>query len=68
MHNGVLKINLVHPFIANYIEAYKSRLPLQFIVIAEVLTEAHLYELDLDETTVNSVMRRRDSTLRELAV
>ena len=65
---GCLKINLLHPFIANYNDAYKSKLPVKFIAVTEVLTEAHLYELDLDESIVNSVMRRRDNTLRELSL
>ena len=66
--NGNLKINLLHPYIANYNDAYKSTLPLEFVAITEVLTEAHLYELGLDESIVNNVMRRRDNTLRELSL
>jgi len=65
---GTLKINLLHPFLANYSDKYKSTLPLEFIAVTEVLTEAHLYEIGLDESIVNSVMRRRDSTLRELSL
>ncbi len=66
--DGNLKINLLHPYIANYNDAYKSTLPLQFVAITEVLTEAHLYELGLDESIVNNVMKRRDNTLRELSL
>ncbi|MCK4826840.1 ATP-binding protein [bacterium] len=66
--NGKLKINLLHPYIANYNDAYKSTLPLEFVAITEVLTEAHLYELGLNESIVNNVMRRRDNTLRELSL
>jgi hypothetical protein len=66
--NGKLKINLMHPFIANYNDAYKSQLPIQFFAITEVLTEAHLYELQLDESLINSIMKRRDNTLRELSL
>jgi len=65
---GKLKINLLHPYIANYMDAYKNTLPLQFLAITEVLTEAHLYELGLDESHVNNIMRRRDNTLRELSL
>jgi hypothetical protein len=65
---GIVKINLIHPFIANYADAYKSTLPLEFVAITEVLTEAHLYELGLDESIVNNIVRRRDNTLRELAL
>jgi hypothetical protein len=65
---GLLKVNLLHPYIANYSDTYKNPLPVQFIAITEVLTEAHLYELNLDESTVNDIMRRRDTTLRRLAL
>ena len=68
LESGKLTINLLHPFVANYIDEYKSKLPLQFVAITEVLTEAHLYELGLDEQIVNSIIRRRDNTLRELSL
>ena len=38
------------------------------MVITEVLTESHLYELSLDEGMVNEIIKRRDSTLRQLAL
>jgi len=65
---GKLKINLLHPYIANYSDSYKSTLPVQFLAITEVLTEAHLYELSQDESFVNNIMRRRDNTLRKLSL
>jgi hypothetical protein len=65
---GLVKINLLHPFIANYTDAYKSILPLEFVAITEVLTEAHLYELNLDESIINDIMRSRDNTLRKLSL
>lgn len=65
---GLVKINLLHPFIANYTDAYKSILPLEFVAITEVLTEAHLYELGLEESIINDIMRRRDNTLRKLSL
>lgn len=68
LHSGQLKMNLMHPYIANYNDAYKSRLPLEFMAVTEVLTEAYLYEQGLDEATVNFIMRRRDNTLRELCL
>lgn len=68
LSTGKLKINLLHPYIANYIDAYKNTLPLQFIAITEVLTEASLYELGIDESDVNNLIRRRDNTLRQLSL
>lgn len=65
---GTLNINLGHPFIANYTDSYRSTLPLEFVAITEVLTEAHLYEIGLDEVTINNIVRTRDNTFRELAL
>lgn len=67
LESGVLSINLLHPLIANYHETFKSRLPLEFFAITEVLTEAHLYEIGIDETLINEILDRRDETLRELS-
>lgn len=62
-----LTINSLHPFVANYSDSYKNTTPLENIIITEVLTEAYLYEHGLDESVVNSIIRKRDSALRELA-
>jgi len=67
LESGILSINLLHPIIANYHETFKSRLPLEFFAITEVLTEAHLYETGMDETLINEILDRRDETLRELS-
>ncbi len=66
--NKTLIINAIHPYIANYSDAYRNKLPLESIAITEVLTEAHLYELGIDESVVNVIMRKRDTTLRQLAL
>ena len=64
-----MKINMLHPYIANYHEAYKKNtLPIEYIAITEVLTEAHLYELGIDESKINAIIRRRDETLRKLSL
>lgn len=63
-----ITINSLHPYIANYSDAYKSTLPLESLVLAEVLTEANLYDFGIDESIVRSIMRSRDETLRQLAL
>lgn len=63
-----ITINSLHPYIANYSDSYKSTLPLESMVITEVLTEAHLYEIGIDETDIHSIMEKRDNTLRQLAL
>ncbi len=61
-------INSLHPYIANYSDAYRSTLPLENLVLTEVLTETHLYELGIDETDVRTIMKKRDETFRQLAL
>lgn len=63
-----LSINKSHPYVANYIDSNNNLIPLESMVITEVLTESHLYELSLDEGIVNEIVKRRDSTLRQLAL
>lgn len=63
-----LHINKSHPYVANYIDGNNNLIPLESIIITEVLTEAHLYEVISDENIVNSIVKRRDSTLRQLAL
>lgn len=63
-----LSINNSHPYVANYMDNNKNLIPLESFVITEVLTESHLYELALDEGMVNEIIRKRDSTLRQLAL
>lgn len=63
-----LSINKAHPYVANYLDSNNNPIPLESMVITEVLTESHLYELSLDESMVNEIVKRRDSTLRQLAL
>ena len=62
----VAKVNAMHPFFANFSEEVKTILPFQLIATTEILTEAYLIELGLDEDIIRNVMLRRDSILREL--
>lgn len=68
LKNRVLTINKAHPYVANYIDSNNNMIPLESMIITEVLTEAHLYELKIDEETVNTIIRKRDRTLRQLAL
>ena len=62
----VAKVNVMHPFFANFSEELKTTLPFQLIAITEILTEAHLIELGIDEDMIRKIMWRRDQILREL--
>jgi len=67
---GTLLINSLHPFVAHFLDEYedvKKNLPLELLAMSEILLEANLYQVGLDEDTVNSVMDMRDELLRTLA-
>ena len=66
LQNRNAKINLMHPFFANFSEDLKSTLPFQLIALVEILTEAHLFELGIDQEDIRIIMERRDHILREL--
>ena len=68
LKNRTLVINQSHPYVANYIDSNSNMIPLESMVITEVLTESHLYELGIDEEIVNGIIKRRDRTLRQLAL
>lgn len=68
VEGGVLRINALHPFVAAHREDYeRGRETLSLLAMAEVLTEAHLYELGVDRATVAEVMSRRDEMFRQFA-
>ncbi|MBU2102352.1 MAG: ATP-binding protein [Candidatus Omnitrophica bacterium] len=60
------KVNIVHPFFANYCEHTRSHEAFQLLAVSEVLTEAYLLEEGLSTDQVHNIMYRRDRFLREL--
>ncbi|WP_342648242.1 ATP-binding protein [Mucilaginibacter sp. CSA2-8R] len=66
LETGIAKINLLHPFFANFMDEVKSTLPFQLIALTEILTECFLIENGIKQDEVYSIMRRRDDILREL--
>jgi hypothetical protein len=70
IQSGTLQINMLHPFVAYFLDEYEDKqksLPLELLAISEVLMEAHLYGLGLDEALVRDLMTQRDQLLRYLA-
>jgi len=63
---GKARINMLHPFFANFSEDVSLKMPFQLMAVAEILTEAHLVESGLDEDTIIRTMKWRDEILREL--
>lgn len=64
---NTLHKNLVHPFISTFAEESGWDEILSLIGMAEVLTEAYLYNLSIGETQVREVMGRRDELLKHFA-
>lgn len=60
-----VKVNVLHPFFANYAGVYKSHEPLELVAVAEILTEAYLLER-LPPEQVRELVDRRDRFFREL--
>ena len=68
--SGILQINMLHPFVAYFLDEYEDKqksLPLELLAISEVLMEAHLYGIGLEEALVRDLMAQRDQLLRYLA-
>jgi hypothetical protein len=59
-------INNLHPFYINYQDFFKNPEPFQVLGVAEILTEAHLYNLDIRSEDINDILSKRDNFLREL--
>ncbi len=64
--SGCVRVNLLHPFYANYIEHYQNSEPFELLAVAEVLTEAYLIEEGIKPDTIRIILNRRDRFLREL--
>ncbi|MCK9480306.1 MAG: ATP-binding protein [Bacteroidia bacterium] len=66
MMTGFAKINLMHPFFANFLDEVKSLLPFQLIALTEILTECFLLDSGISQDEVKDIMFKRDAILREL--
>lgn len=69
LESGILQINLSHPFVACFQEEFakaKTSLPLEMFVLSEILTEAHLYYIGLEENQIRDILARRDELFRQL--
>ena len=63
-----LLVNASHPFVASFHELYEkasSSQPLEMYAMAEILTEANLYHMGVDEGVIHDVMESRDELLRQ---
>ncbi|MBX3036308.1 MAG: hypothetical protein KF758_05280 [Anaerolineales bacterium] len=64
--NNNIVINSLHPFYVNYQDYFKNQEPLQIWGVAEILTEAHLYSIDMHSEDINEILSKKDNFLREL--
>lgn len=63
-----LQINTSHPFVAAFQEAFSHasfNLPLEMFAMTEILMEAHLYHMNIDENAIRDILARRDELLRQ---
>jgi len=67
---GRLLINGWHPFVTTFRDEFdnkKARQPLEILAMAEVLAEAHLYALEVDDQQIEEFLSMRDQILRDFA-
>lgn len=68
VESGTLVLNGLHPFVIAFRDdATVAKDTLMLLGMAEVLTEAHLYEMGLAASVVRDAMSRRDELLRQFA-
>ena len=68
VEEGKLLINASHPFVAAFQEFFsnaKTSLPLEMLAMSEVLMEANLYHIELEESQIREILERRDELLRQ---
>jgi len=60
------KLNILHPFFANYCESARTPESFQLLAVTEVLTEAYLLDEGIPPEKTFRILKRRDRFLREL--
>ena len=64
-----LQVNSNHPFVAAFQEVFanpQKSLPLEIFAMTEILMEAHLYEMGIEESMIRDILARRDELLRQM--
>jgi hypothetical protein len=65
---GVLRINALHPFVAVNRDDYEGRREtFGLLAMADVLTEAYLFQAGVDPSDIAEILSRRDELLRQFA-
>lgn len=70
LDTGILKINSFHPFVSHFLSEFenaRTNLPLELLAMSEVLLEASLVQLGIENESVQSILTQRDQLLRTLA-
>lgn len=68
VEDSILQINTSHPFVAAFQELFTkptTSLPLEMYAMTEVLMEAQLYYMGLEENTIRDILACRDELLRQ---
>lgn len=69
IESGRLQINTYHPFVASFLDEFQNSkigTPLELLCLSEILMEANLYGMGLQEDTIRDILARRDELLRQL--
>ena len=67
--SGVLRLNGLHPFVAAFYDEFTGKNqghPLELLAMAEVLAEAYLHSIDIDQEDIEEFLSMRDQFLRRL--
>ncbi len=68
VQQGKLIINASHPFVAAFQEFFtdaRQSLPFEMLAMSEILMEAHMYHMGLDESVIRDAISKRDELLRQ---
>ena len=66
---GILRLNGWHSFVATFHDEFTNKRlgqPLELLAMAEVLTEAHLHVIGVEESKIENFLSTRDQLLRNL--
>ena len=65
--NRTVHLNMLHPYVIFNLDSANDMLNIQLLATAEILIEAQMIEAEIEDDKRQSLIRKRDWTLREIA-
>ena len=65
--NRTVNLNMLHPYVIFNLDSANDMLNIQLLATAEILIEAQMIEAEIEDDKRQSLIRKRDRTLREIA-